>query len=154
MPTKRPRGRPTKYSDKIAKRICDQLAEGKPLVVICADPSMPCTSTVRLWQQQRPEFSAVILDARDAGADALAGQVLVIAENRNGDVGRDRLRIAARMWLASKLAPKRWGDKVEVTHHVTPLFSTAELIARYRARTGQADNDDEAADDDDARHAV
>jgi hypothetical protein len=76
----------------------------------------------------------MILRAREWGADALADQVLLIAENLHGNVARDRVRIAARMWLASKLGPKRYGDKISAAVSFEPLLSDAELLARYQAR--------------------
>ena len=106
---KRPRGRPTIYSLRLARSICERLADGVPMIAICAGHDMPTRQTVRVWETKKPDFSAMILEARKSGADALAEQCLAIAENVHGDVGRDRVRISTRMWLASKLAPRRYG---------------------------------------------
>lgn len=60
----------------------------------------------------------------------MAEEILEIADNGENDtyidehgnkrtdhdvVARSRLRVDARKWLASKMAPKRYGDKVETT---------------------------------------
>ena len=93
-----PRGRPTKYSAKIAQRLCDKLADGVPISVICRAEDMPAARTVRLWQHRHAlEFMPLILRAREGAAESLADQVLLIAENVTGNVARDRVRIAARM---------------------------------------------------------
>lgn len=42
--------------------------------------------------------------------------MLDIADNGEGDPKRDRLRVDTRKWLASKLKPKKYGDKVDLTH--------------------------------------
>jgi hypothetical protein len=147
----KPRGRPTLYSRKLADQICDRLAEGTPLSVICRDADMPAARTVRHWQRRHPELLPVILAARTEAAQTLADQCLLICENVHGNVERDRLRITTRMWLASKLGPKTFGDKLtaDVTT-TTRLFSTEELVARYRARHAQPNGHD----DDSPRHAV
>src|SRR5438552_3546860 len=44
------RGRPSIYSDKLAAKICERLACGKPLAKICRDEAMPAYSTVRKWE--------------------------------------------------------------------------------------------------------
>jgi hypothetical protein len=129
----RPVGRPSTYSRRLAGQICDRLADGTPLTVICRAADMPDARTVRRWQHKHPEFCPLILRSREWAADALADQILLIAENLKGDVARDRVRIAARMWLASKLGPKRYGDKVsaEVT-----LLTNEQMLASHLARFG------------------
>lgn len=68
--------------------------------------------------------------AREAQADLLAEQILQIADDGTNDtqtddegrvrvdqdvIARSRLRVDARKWLASKMAPKKYGDKIEHT---------------------------------------
>lgn len=72
--------------------------------------------------------------AREAQADKMVEDVLALADNcrtgkkvtDKGDgttetvtadmVERTRLQIDARKWLAGKMAPKRYGDKLDVEH--------------------------------------
>jgi hypothetical protein len=54
--------------------------------------------------------------ARDERADVLAEESLQIADVGSGDAQRDRLRLDARKWFISKLAPKKYGDKIEHAH--------------------------------------
>ena len=51
--------------------------------------------------------------ARQRQADTLASMVMTEAFNAN-DAQIGRLRIDALKWTASKLAPKKYGDKIEV----------------------------------------
>lgn len=127
-----PAGRPSKYSDKLAARICERLAEGRSLREICGSDDMPPESTVRQWVvDDREGFSAQYARAREAQADLMAEEILDIADNasndwmeRNGDdnegwqvngehIQRSRLRVDSRKWLMSKLKPKKYGDKVQ-----------------------------------------
>lgn len=128
-------GRPTSYTEEIAATVCNGLAQGNTLLQICAeDPSLPDHSTIRLWaQENRNGFFAQYARARDLGLDAMAEQLFSIADDgskdyieRVGDSGqvfripdhehmaRSRLRIETRKWYLSKLAPKRYGEKVEI----------------------------------------
>lgn len=104
-------GRPSDYSEELGAAICSRLAYGDPLTKICAEGSMPCESTVYLWLLKHPEFSEMYARAREDQADTLADQMLVIADDTSGDVNRDRLRVDTRKWIATKLKPRKYGDK-------------------------------------------
>lgn len=109
-------GRPSDYTPEIAARICALLAEGHSLRSICKADDMPCESTVRQWAlEDRCGFSAQYTRARDIGLDAVADDVIEIADG-GGDPVRARLRFDARRWYLSKLAPKKYGDKVTNEH--------------------------------------
>lgn len=43
--------------------------------------------------------------------DALAEDILEIADDEKADVNRARLRVDTRKWLMSKIAPKRFGER-------------------------------------------
>jgi hypothetical protein len=58
-------------------------------------------------------FSEQYAQARQKQADSYADMILDEAFNSN-DAQIGRLRVDALKWVASKLAPKRYGDKVEV----------------------------------------
>src|SRR5262249_11772180 len=72
----RSRGRPTKYSSKLADAIFERLADGEPISRICRRPGMPCQRTVMRWQDERPDFCHLITSGRKFGCDALIDQVL------------------------------------------------------------------------------
>lgn len=115
------RGRPSKYTKAVAERLCAELAKGKSLRRICReDDSLPAEVTVRQWAaEDRNGFYAHYTRARDIGLDAMADQVVDIADgaeaDQDTDIARDRLRFDARRWYLSKMAPKRYGDKVALT---------------------------------------
>lgn len=125
----RKRGRPTFYSERIAREICERLAAGEALIDICRSPGMPADSTVEVWSIEehpnRPGFPGMYARARDRGLERLAEEVLSIADEPclfNGEpdpslVQQARLRVDARKWYLSKRLPKIFGDKV--TQEVT-----------------------------------
>lgn len=107
-------GRPSDFTAEIAQHICEELSEGKSLREICRAEGMPAESTVRSWAlDDRDGFFAQYTRARDIGLDCRADEVFEIADNVDGDAARDRLRFDARRWYLSKLAPKKYGDKVQ-----------------------------------------
>lgn len=113
-----PSGRPTGYTPELAAEIIARLAAGESLRKICTDDHMPHESTVRLWAtDDREGFSTQYTRARQAQMDALAEDILEIADGEDTDVNRARLRVDTRKWLMSKIAPKRFGEKV-VNEHV------------------------------------
>lgn len=115
-------GRPTLYTPELAAEICAHIADGKSMRSICRDEHMPALSSVFLWISNNPEFSEQYARARDMQADAMAEDMLDIADTPpqmgergidSADVADKRLRIDTRKWIASKLKPKKYGDKLE-----------------------------------------
>jgi len=104
-------GRPSDYTQAIADHICEQLAEGISLRKICLAEDMPGKSTVFRWLWANIEFRDQYERAREAQADTLADEITDIADDAEGDPQRDKLRVDARKWVASKLKPKKYGDK-------------------------------------------
>lgn len=106
-------GRASTFTQEIADCICEQLADGIPLTVICSADGMPAPRTVRLWQQQDETFAAAIAGAREVGHDAIADDILTIVDDKSDDPASRRVRADMRLKLLAKWDPKRWGDKFE-----------------------------------------
>jgi hypothetical protein len=147
-----------RYSPEIAKEICDRLAAGESLRAICDDAGTPARSTVLKWLTEHAEFSDQYAIARDAGLDVMADHVIEISDQEPGtldnggtDTGRvaaNRLRMDARRWYLSKLAPKRYGDRLNVEHSGAVAISTmteeeirAELAALVSGVVAVPQND-------------
>ncbi len=118
-------GRPSKYTPAVAEAICAALADGMSLRALCAQPDMPGMTTVMRWlaDPSKPEFRLQYAHAREAQADLLAEEILEIADGCSHTISKDgcietnreliaraRLRIDSRKWLASKVAPKKYGN--------------------------------------------
>lgn len=122
-------GRASEFTQEVADAICLRLIEGESLRTICKSEDMPAASTVFKWLSERPEFSEQYARAREAQADHLAEEILQIADDGENDtyqtdnglsvnhdvIQRSKLRVDARKWLAGKMAPKKYGDKIENT---------------------------------------
>jgi hypothetical protein len=116
--TKKPKhagGRPSDYTKEKGDRICLIVSTstlGLPKICSIHD-DFPKAETVRRWRLEHEEFSAKYARAKLAQADILAEECLEIADNSTPEnVTVDRLRTDTRKWLASKLLPKQYGDKM------------------------------------------
>ncbi len=125
--SRNPDGRPTTYNTDIATEICALISEGKSLNSICKSDQMPSLRTVFYWLRNYPEFKDQYVLAKDESADALIEEILEIADGTdelitngaekksNAIAQAQKLKVDARKWIASKLKPKKYGEKVDVT---------------------------------------
>lgn len=126
---------------------------------IAAIPGMPDKMTVLRWLLVHDAFRSQYARARELQADVLFEDALEIADNGTNDwmsqndpdnpgyrmngehVQRSRLRVDTRKWAASKLAPKKYADKLDIEHSGEGM--TLEVIDYRQAsprdyRAGQA----------------
>jgi hypothetical protein len=73
---------------------------------------MPGLATVFRWFDEHPEFREQYEAAKEEGADAMVEEMLDIADDTSENPASRRIRVDTRKWIASKLKPKRYGDKV------------------------------------------
>ena len=129
-----PAGRPTKYTLALADKLCSQLSEGRSLRSVCEADDMPSKVTVFSWLRTNKAFLNQYERAKAEAADSLADEILDIADHSVNDymaklaeggdeeaansiklhpenIQRSRLRVDARKWIASKLKPKKYGDR-------------------------------------------
>lgn len=104
-------------TDAICLAICERLANGESLRSICLDKGMPSPGTVCRWLAEDEAFAEQYTRAREAQAETLADEIVAIADEEAEDSQRQRLRVDARKWVAAKLKPKKYGDKVELEHN-------------------------------------
>jgi hypothetical protein len=121
MSTENKAGRPSTYTQEKAQEICMMIEAGMTLTSICNLPDMPHISTIYDWQDSFPEFAERYSHARNRQADTLASRVIDEAMN-SSDAPIGRLRMDALKWFASKMAPKKYGDKVEIESNANQNF--------------------------------
>lgn len=129
-----PSGRPTDYSEALSDKICAQLAAGDSMRTVAKSDGMPAMATMFRWLRDIPSFREQYEKAKEEAADAFAEEILDIADDGTNDwmirhgkddqeswqlngehVQRSRLRIDSRKWIASKLKPKKYGEKIDHT---------------------------------------
>jgi len=88
------------------------------------------------------EFRLLYLQAKEDAADALIDKIMDImgddswrrdGKQANAAVQKQKLKIDTLKWLAGKLKPKQYGDKIDitgnVTHDISPLAQLRKLEA-------------------------
>lgn len=127
-------GRPTKYNDEIANKICTLISTShKSLRTISKEVGVDVSNILR-WINDNPIFREQYARAKEEQADFLVEQMLDISEHTEEDhtpftganvIQRDRLRVETRKWIASKLKPKKYGEKLDIEQTIIntpPLF--------------------------------
>jgi hypothetical protein len=107
-------GRPTKYTAEKGDKICEMVAEGSSASSACKTIGVSL-KTMYAWLRSYEEFRNNYETARQDGADTLVDELMFIADNEE-DVQRAKLKIDARKWVASRMKPKKWGDRQQLEH--------------------------------------
>ena len=138
----------------MADIICERIAHGESLRSICDDEQIPSMSTIFKWLRDFEPFSQQYARAREAQADTLADDILSIADDGRNDwmaqfgaddagwkengeaLRRSVLRIDARKWLAGKMKPKKYGDKLQTENETNvTIDGLSALLAAVDGNT-------------------
>ena len=122
-------GRPSeRLNQEMADIVCDLISiSTKGLDRICREnPELPHESNIHRWRLCHESFREQYAQAKRTQAELLAQEIIAIADDGSNDtyvnddgeecvnqdvLGRSRLRVDARKWVASKLLPKVYGDR-------------------------------------------
>jgi hypothetical protein len=124
-------GRPSDYTEELVQTICQQLMAGKSLRRICEAEGMPDRVTVHRWMADKPDFATKYAHARIIQADALEEDMAEIEDKTlDGilDPAAARVVLGSKQWRAAKLAPKKYGDKLDLQHSGAVKFERIEAV--------------------------
>lgn len=110
--------RQTKRTPEVEERIIEGLTDGVPLRVLCRQDDIPSWRTVYDWINADPSFASRVAYARDLGFEAIAEDILDIADGTpaiSDHVQRSKMRIDTRLKLLACWSPKRYGNKQDVS---------------------------------------
>ena len=128
--------RSTTYTHETAEAICARMTEGESLRAICRDEAMPSYRTAFNWIAINKDFRQRYELAMQIRTDAMFEDIFDIADDgrndwmekrnsegkltgwaENGEAARrSALRIDARKWALARMAPKKYGDKLDLNH--------------------------------------
>jgi hypothetical protein len=126
---KHPGGRPSKYSIELAHEICKVIASSsESLQRMCNERDhWPDRPTIFTWLNKHEEFRNMYTKAKQDQVSAYVDDIVEISDHAASDtildskgneienrewVNRSRLRVDTRKWLASKLVPRLYGDRI------------------------------------------
>jgi hypothetical protein len=125
-------GRHSDYTIEKADEILSLVIDGKSLRRICQAEDMPDRATVFRWLDLHPDFATKYTRARALQADHLEEDMADIEERAlSGEIDAPTARavLGSKQWRASKLAPKKYGDKLELAGDPErPLIATIERV--------------------------
>ena len=130
--------RPREITPEVGERICHLIAAGN--TVPKALTMVGVTKGV-FWSKHARDgaFRDAVYQARLMGVEALADEILEIADSR-ADPRHRAVQIEARKWLLTKLMPRRYGDKVDLnvtTQKDVERMTDAEIVARLKYLRGR-----------------
>ncbi|WP_315823022.1 hypothetical protein [Paraflavitalea speifideaquila] len=121
---------------------------------------MPAVSTVLKWlRENREDFSAQYARAKEEQADFMIEEMIEIADDGTNDLmtiekgdisyevenkevtNRSKLRVETRKWIASKLKPKKYGEKLETKNENTN-YNSKQLTTEEIKEIGKALEDE------------
>jgi hypothetical protein len=100
---------------EIIRRMC----EGESLRAICRTEGYPAPSTVILWTNNDPAFAEQYARARDERADVYFDRIDDVSDAAASaetavEVAGLRLKADNIKWQLARMAPKKYGDKLEL----------------------------------------
>ena len=119
------------------------IADGKSLRSWCAEDGHVSHQVVLRALRESSELRTRYARAREDQADTLIDQCLAIADDGRNDtyvdengnvkvatdvIQRSKLRCEERHWLAGKLRPKVYGDKLDLTSDGAALFTCIKRV--------------------------
>lgn len=99
-----------------ADELADLIASGLSVSESCVKASFPRFEFYR-WCRADEEFATRIARAREQQQEAIIDELRELADSATPEDWQvKRLQIWQRQWEASKLAPKKYGDRVQTEH--------------------------------------
>src|SRR6185312_3844044 len=115
-----------KYTPELAAEICALIARGVSVNRIRNEKLLPVSDfSIYEWIRTKPEFKDMYFRAKQEAADMMVEEMLDIVddhswlklpkESQSAAIQHMRVKLDARKWLAMKLQPLRYGEKLELS---------------------------------------
>ena len=117
---------------EIQDRLVAEIQTGRSLRQVCGDEGMPDIRTVTRWLVADADFAHKYARARMAQADVLFDRMEAVEEAVSAgtmDSHAARVVLDSMRWRASKLAPKVYGDRLDVSVSDARISITGALAA-------------------------
>ena len=123
-------GRLSEFDPAVAAKVCEEVSTGKSLRQTCREMGL-AESTIRSWYlDDVQDFGAQYARARELQMESWADEITEISDDGSNDwmtikrggeevevenkevLNRSRLRVDTRKWLMSKIAPKKYAERI------------------------------------------
>ncbi len=119
--------RPSDYTQDLADKICTIISQGSSMRTACKADDMPDITTVFRWIRTNNEFRLQYERAREERTEAQQEDLLELGDDAvqlaqkvdfkasNAVVSAVKLKADNMKWVMSKMKPRRYGDKIDMT---------------------------------------
>lgn len=132
--------------DQLIESILDSMStKGKSAFAACKEVGLP-QSTFNLWVDADKELAEKYARAREDLIEKLAEETLKIADEPvgstdsgstdSGAVQKQKLQVDTRKWLLSKLAPRKYGEKIQLSGDKESPIEIKATIDTSKLSTG------------------
>jgi hypothetical protein len=112
------KGKAIDWTPELIERLCGEISCGRSITDVANEKWCPSEPSIYRRMATDSDFAAKVTVARSAQQDFMADQCVEMADNATPEDWQVvKLRIWARQWRAAKLAPKKYGERVE--QHMT-----------------------------------
>ena len=120
-------GRPSKYTKELGDAVCKKIGDGFSMRTVCAPDTMPDMSTVFRWIREDDEFRKQYVLATEERTESHSEALLEMGEEAiekaqdvdpkasGAVVQAYKLKADNLKWSMSKMKPKKYGDKLDLT---------------------------------------
>jgi transposase-like protein len=117
-----------KWTEEIWTRMLARITAGETVVKVCRDEGIDFT-TFWYWLRTRPELAQEYDRAKAAQLEMMMDSIIQHAEDLPdlpdpAQVAAKRLSVDTRRWVASKLLPKKYGDRVQQDVQLTVDYAS------------------------------
>ena len=120
-------GRPTVYTPELANLICELIGNGSSMRNVCLKEDMPAMQTIWRWLREKKDFSEQYARACEERTEAQNENLLDLGDEAidhaykadpkasSAVVQAVKLKADNLKWVMSKMKPKKYGDKLDMT---------------------------------------
>lgn len=110
-------------------KACEMIADGISLRAVAKSLKVSPWQLVATCEND-PEYAKQYARAMDQRSEILADEIQTIADDITLDPNDKRVRVDARKWIASKLKPKKYGDRIQQDVDATVRVVVADPTKR------------------------
>jgi Asp-tRNA(Asn)/Glu-tRNA(Gln) amidotransferase B subunit len=147
------KGRPSIYTDDLAVKILSRISMAESVRRICEDEGMPDIDTIYQWLfKDLNGFAERYARAKQEAMELKSEEIEQIVDSVQKDtasIAKARLQVDTKKWLMSKLAPKKYGEKLvqeiggidgkPIQTQTSLQDADRDIIQRYLQQKGAAD---------------
>ena len=118
------------WTTAITDRICELIESGKSINSFAGKKGVPSAPSIYRKMAKDAEFAGMIAIARQAQQEHEMEKCIELADSATPEDWQvKRLQIWARHWRASRMIPKKWGDKItqEITGRDGAPIATQQI---------------------------